>query len=694
MSFLRFGLRETRLAGKLVPLAVLGASLGTACSAPAERPGPSATEPVGEQQQAIITRWIPLRFVQLTTCNPVCFPSATWAGVQGSVERANAVFASTGIKFWIWSNELYSAPDLAISDTAYPVGAAPKITWGTVKTQIRKIFPNVDTTSWAESDLKTANEWLEAAAVFFGDKNVMQLFVHDGSSQSATAGPFDGRAIQYVGASFEEPPGDGSTGDIITTLVGHELGHYFGVLHPWDADKFDLVYCEVGGTPYFYANEAEFTIYQCPVGTIRRIETDAGVNCQASPAWSGPLTCTLPPNPLAVFDANDWEMRGVARPDTSIPPFQYALNVMLYFNPALVDRRSPAFFADSALSDIATYAAVSSDISPAKLATFKRDSNTNLPTGPIVSEYWKSHRNALGVTNSRTIDWANPWNVGSFSFTGTASALSSAYTNVVAGDFDGDQFADRIAFTAGYNSAYVEWGGPNRTFTSDYLLGFLTGAATFTKVFVGDFNGDGRDDVFVYGAGTLADYMKVGQANRTFTTVNHSVSGTDFVPFAGNFDGAFGDDIFWYRPSTGLINRWYSIGSTVSFNVLNNYPVGAGGPFTPIVGNFDQAYGDDIFWYVAGSSQDRVWYSQNSTNFTQVNATNVLGTYAAVAGDFDGDGYDDIYWHTTSREWDFIWPGRPQAQQFGASVKAQMYFNRTPVVGDFDRDYRDDVFWF
>lgn len=33
-------------------------------------------------------------------------------------------------------------------------------------------------------------------------------------------------------------------------------------------------------------------------------------------------------------------------------------------------------------------------------------------------------------------------------------------------------------------------------------------------------------------------------------------------------------------------------------------------------------------------------------------------------------------------------------REFGASVKAQMYFNRTPVVGDFDRDYRDDVFWF
>ena len=64
-----------------------------------------------------------------------------------------------------------------------------------------------------------------------------------------------------------------------------------------------------------------------------------------------------------------------------------------------------------------------------------------------------------------------------------------------------------------------------------------------------DVNGDGRDDVFVYGPGTIADWIWYSGASGLpkrplFTTIN----GT-YRPVVGDFDGDGHDDIFWYGPA-------------------------------------------------------------------------------------------------------------------------------------------------
>lgn len=63
--------------------------------------------------------------------------------------------------------------------------------------------------------------------------------------------------------------------------------------------------------------------------------------------------------------------------------------------------------------------------------------------------------------------------------------------------------------------------------------------------FTGDFNGDGKADIFWYGPGVGADTIWAGQENRTFTGTNQAVSGY-YWPVTGDFNGGGTSDIFWY----------------------------------------------------------------------------------------------------------------------------------------------------
>lgn len=69
------------------------------------------------------------------------------------------------------------------------------------------------------------------------------------------------------------------------------------------------------------------------------------------------------------------------------------------------------------------------------------------------------------------------------------------------------------------------------------------------KPFVGDFNGDNKDDIFWYkpGGGVDDDALFLSKDNATFQVMAMSQV-DDFSPFVGDFNGDGCDDIFWYAP--------------------------------------------------------------------------------------------------------------------------------------------------
>jgi hypothetical protein len=119
------------------------------------------------------------------------------------------------------------------------------------------------------------------------------------------------------------------------------------------------------------------------------------------------------------------------------------------------------------------------------------------------------------------------------------------YTPLV-GNFDGKAGQDIFWYRPGTGSG-----------NSEYISWSVHGSRSFSKVaaqnvngtynaFVGDFNGDGIDDIFWDAQGATTDYIWAGSASGTFESINQSVYGT-FIPVAGDFDGDGYTDIFWYR---------------------------------------------------------------------------------------------------------------------------------------------------
>lgn len=249
---------------------------------------------------------------------------------------------------------------------------------------------------------------------------------------------------------------------------------------------------------------------------------------------------------------------------------------------------------------------------------------------------------------------------------------------------------------------------------------------------VGDFDGNGHDDVLWYAPGAAADYVWWFDAPASFTSTSARVSGT-YRPLVGDVDGDDRDDVVWYDPG-GADYVWRapsgrafetspaSLGAGLDPFLVDAVPTGGRelaaysttvgfhwvygwdgsrlvgiGAFArpvgqqPVVGRFGGPGGrDDLLWYGPGSSPDALWLSQPAGGYQEA-AINVLGTsYRPQAGDFDGDGTDDVLWYGPGSVPDFVWWGSG-----GSFTSSQVSVSGAyePAVADLTGDGRDDVFW-
>lgn len=226
-------------------------------------------------------------------------------------------------------------------------------------------------------------------------------------------------------------------------------------------------------------------------------------------------------------------------------------------------------------------------------------------------------------------------------------------------------------------------------------------SATGVVPLVGDFNGDHRDDLYLYRAGTAAEQVKFGIENRTFITSTESmfqVNGT-FSPFTGDFDGNGVTDIYWYAPGTAADYLWYFEPGGTHRSVTRS----VSGTYRPIVADFYRGAAalpkaDDIFWYGPGATPDALWYGTGVGTFTSL-AQSVPGSPTPIVGYFTPsivDGWDDvipqILWYTPGPTADPLWVriGQPTFQSIPKSIGGTY----TPVVDNVDDDQYDDIIWY
>ncbi len=208
---------------------------------------------------------------------------------------------------------------------------------------------------------------------------------------------------------------------------------------------------------------------------------------------------------------------------------------------------------------------------------------------------------------------------------------------------------------------------------------------------VGDFDGNGYDDVFWYAAGSAPDYLWLFNSAGNHTTKSASVNGT-YRPVVIDAGLSGADDIIWYGPGPASDSLWRfdNAGNhvTSSISIGGNYvpivgnfgsydsgvrdlqvvwydPAGADsiwvfyddgthtsgalpaldGDYLPVVGRFSTStFNQDILWYRPGTGAEKMWSFVTDGVATPVTAPTVNGTYVPAVGDFDNNGYDDIAW--------------------------------------------------
>ncbi|MGD8613534.1 MAG: FG-GAP-like repeat-containing protein [Desulfobacterales bacterium] len=251
-------------------------------------------------------------------------------------------------------------------------------------------------------------------------------------------------------------------------------------------------------------------------------------------------------------------------------------------------------------------------------------------------------------------------------------------------DFDGDNRDDVFWYAAGSASDAI-WYGTGRNRWSKYSGMNIYG--TYVPI-AGDFDGDGNSDIFWYAAGDAADWIYYGEGRSgKFRVVRKTVKGT-YTPISGDFNGDGRTDIFWYGPGTSNDSIWMA--TTTGFKY---YPAAIWGTYKPIAGDFDGDGKDDIFWYAAGDAADWIYYgtADPANKGFRVVQKKVMGTYTPISGDFNGDGRHDILWYGPGDNFDALWMAQGSGFKYYAIKVLGIY---RPVKGDFDGDGICDIFWY
>jgi hypothetical protein len=179
--------------------------------------------------------------------------------------------------------------------------------------------------------------------------------------------------------------------------------------------------------------------------------------------------------------------------------------------------------------------------------------------------------------------------------------------------------------------------------------------------YIGDFNGDGKDDIFRYVPGSSgADvFLSDGtQFNRvgSWTGAGHGTDGW----YVGDFNGDGKDDIFRYVPGTSGADVFLSNG-TNSFIHSGSWTGSGNGTDGWYVGDFNGDAKDDIFRYVPGSSGAEVFLADSLGLVASfpISKTSHLGFDDDMMRDMKGERETDMSY---MEEEEFLVPFREQAR--------------------------------
>ncbi len=289
------------------------------------------------------------------------------------------------------------------------------------------------------------------------------------------------------------------------------------------------------------------------------------------------------------------------------------------------------------------------------------------------------------------------------------SSGETAYTYSVAeppthrkrkSDFNGDGKDDVVTFTRGSAPAVYVSLSDGTKFVQDGWKWHDTFAAQNEIPLTGDFNGDGKADAVTFTRGTDASvYVALSDGTKFAATpakwLGSFAAGTD-IPVVGDFNGDGRDDVAGFARGTDggvfvALSDGTKFGTPVKWH--SSFALGTA---MPAVGDVNGDNKDDIVGFSGGEAADVFVALSDGTKFgASANWQDNLAPDAnrAAVGDIDGDGKDDVVSFSNGQVNAAISTG----SAFGAARQWNANFapgDELPGIGDFTGDGKFDIVTF
>jgi M6 family metalloprotease-like protein len=318
------------------------------------------------------------------------------------------------------------------------------------------------------------------------------------------------------------------------------------------------------------------------------------------------------------------------------------------------------------------------------------------------------------LTIWRTSDWIGDWNLS------LGDRLTVGDFN---GDHRSDAF---IQSNTGWASVFVSDGlGLNQVWMSgdpaannNWIGGWHLGGGD--KAVAGDFDGDGTTDLFLHNSGWATMLLSTGEGfGQAWMSGDPSANanwiggwhlGSADRAFVGDYDGDGRDDLFmansgWaglhLSTGAGFANVWMSGDPAANENWIGGWHVGPDDRY--YVGDFDGNRLDDIFvrsdgwaamFHSYGSGFNNVWMTGDpAANMNWIDGWHLGPLDRHHIGDLNGDGRDDVFIRNGPWAATLISHGNGLHQEW---IYGQLGLdnNYREVLGRFNYDRRADVFLF